>query len=109
MLEEFIAVALEAFTNASGDIDKFELQLRRKLMSYNSNAMLTAPQVVQQPVVPVQFPSVMPTLDIDDSIFAELENVDISQLNDEQILDLAKRMGFMTTIDESTSVEGIDE
>ena len=35
MLEDFINIALTAFTEVTGDIDKFELQLRRKLMSYN--------------------------------------------------------------------------
>ena len=42
MLEEFVSIALEAFANANGEVDKFELHLRRKLMSFN----IVTPQVV---------------------------------------------------------------
>ena len=97
MLEEFISVALEAFTNANGDVDKFELQLRRKLMTYN-NAI---PQVVNTPVVSPKLDSVLGSLNVNDSIFNELEGLDINSMKDDEILALAQKMGLMTTPEET--------
>ena len=98
MLEEFISVALEAFINANGDVDKFELQLRRKLMSYNT---VVTPQVVNTPVVAPQLDNIVSTITPTDEIFKELENVDINSLNDEQILALAAKMGLTDTAEEN--------
>ena len=98
MLEEFISVALEAFTNANGDVDKFELQLRRKLMSYNT---VITPQVVNTPVVAPQLDNIVSTITPTDEIFKELEGVDINSLNDEQILALAAKMGLTDTAEEN--------
>ena len=92
MLEDFIAVALEAFANANGDADKFELQLRRKLMSTNS----VMPQVVNTPVVSQNIDSVISSFNVNDEFFNQLQNVDINSLNDQEILALAQKMGLMT-------------
>ena len=97
MLEEFISVALEAFINANGDVDKFELQLRRKLMSYNT----TIPQVDLPPVVSSPLDDIVSSITPNDEIFKELENVDINSLNDEQILALAAKMGLTDTTEEN--------
>lgn len=98
MLEEFITVALEAFANANGDVDKFELQLRRKLMSYNT---VIAPQVVKTPVVAPQLDNLVSTITPNDEIFKQLEGVDINSLNDEQILALAEKMGLTDAPEEN--------
>ena len=97
MLEEFISVALEAFTNANGDVDKFELQLRRKLMSYNT----VIPQVANSPVVSPQLDNVLSSLDVNDEMFKELENLDLNTMKDDEILALAQKMGLMTQPEEN--------
>jgi hypothetical protein len=97
MLEEFITVALEAFTDANGDVDKFELRLRRKLMSYNT----TIPQVAKPPVASSPVDNIVSSIAPDDEIFKELEGVDINSLNDEQILALAAKMGLTDTTEEN--------
>ena len=104
MLEEFISVALEAFTNANGNADKFELELRRKLMVYNTGVASVAPvtpQVITNSVVTPEFEKVVNSLDVNDPIFQELENVDVNSLSDEDILALARKMGLMTTPEEN--------
>lgn len=98
MLEEFISVALEAFTNANGDVDKFELQLRRKLMTYN---VATQQVAVQQPVDVSRVDKAISSLDVTDPIFNELENIDINNMGDDEILMLAQKMGLMTKLDEN--------
>jgi hypothetical protein len=99
MLEEFISVALEAFNNANGNVDKFELELRRKLMVYNN---LLTPQKVQNTSVTPKFEQVVNSLDINDPIFKELENMDINSMNDEQIMAIAQKMGLMTNSQEES-------
>jgi len=96
MLEEFVSIALEAFANANGDVDKFELHLRRKLMSFN----IVTPQVVNTPVVSPNLDNVLDSLNASDPIFNELENIDINNLNDDEILKLAQKMGLMTNPNE---------
>jgi hypothetical protein len=104
MLEEFIAVALEAFSNANGDIDKFELQLRRKLMVYNTTV------AVQQPIANTTIPAIplsqvekaITNISENDPIFAELENIDVNTMTDEDVLALARRMGIMEGVDEQS-------
>ena len=92
MLEEFVSIALEAFANANGDVDKFELHLRRKLMSFN----IVTPQVVNTPVVSPNLDNVLDSLNASDPIFNELENIDINN----EILKLAQKMGLMTNPNE---------
>lgn len=101
MLEEFIIVALEAFTNANGDIDKFELQLRRKLMTYNTATVSTPQVAIPQPVGVSQVDNAISSLDVNDPIFNELENIDINSMGDEEILALAQKMGLMSKLDEN--------
>jgi hypothetical protein len=97
MLEEFITVALEAFTNASGDVDKFELQLRRKLMTYTS----TNPGIIPQPRTAIpqvgiaQVEKAMTNISQSDPIFSELEQLDVHNMTDEDVLEFAKRLGIM--------------
>lgn len=94
MIEEFINIALEAFTNSNGDIDKFELKLRRNLMG---SASLQTQQVVEQiPRVSPDFEKVVDSFNINDPIFSQLENVDINSLSDEEVMQLAQRLGLMT-------------
>lgn len=98
MLEEFISIALQAFTDAHGDVDKFELQLRRKLMVYNTGVVSTAPvtpQVASTTIVTPEFEKIVNSFDVNDPVFKELENVDINSLNDEDIFALAQKMGLM--------------
>lgn len=101
MLEEFITVALEAFTNANGDVDKFELQLRRKLMTYNTVTVGTPQVAIPQPVGVSQVDNAISSLDVNDPIFNELENLDINSMGDEEILALAQKMGLMSKLDEN--------
>jgi hypothetical protein len=107
MLEEFISVALEAFSNANGDVDKFELQLRRKLMVYNTGvtpvAPVAPPQAITNSIVTPQFEQVVNSLDVNDPIFQELENMDINNMNDDEILALARKMGLMVNPNETTN------
>jgi hypothetical protein len=98
MLEEFISIALEAFTNASGDVDKFELQLRRKLMSYNN--VMTPQVAISQPVVPVPFEANL-SVTANDPILQELEGLDINAMDDNEIIALAQKLGFMNSTAES--------
>ncbi len=106
MLEEFISVALEAFNNANGNVDKFELELRRKLMVYNTGvtpvAPVTPPQTIANTIVTPQFEAVVNSLDVNDPIFQELENVDVNNMSDEDILALARKMGLMVNPNETT-------
>jgi hypothetical protein len=101
MLEEFIKVALEAFTDANGDVDKFELQLRRKLMTYNTatlqqamNPISTANTIIP-PIAIQQVENVISGMTDNDPLFAELENLDVSTMTDEDVLEFARRLGMM--------------
>ena len=103
MLEEFIKVALEAFSNANGDVNKYELELRRKLMMYN-NFPTEQPQskkVYNTSITP-KFEQVVNSLDINDPIFKELESLDINSMGDEEIIAMAQRMGLMTNSQEES-------
>jgi len=92
MLEEFVTVALEAFNDANGDIDKFELKLRRKLMTYT--VALPQQPVPNTPAISTKLDNIVASVTPDNDIFKELENVDLNSLNDEQILALAEKMGL---------------
>jgi hypothetical protein len=98
MLEEFISVALQAFTDANGDVDKFELQLRRKLMAYNTGVASAAPvtpQVTPNSAITPQFEKIVNAFDVNDPIFKELENVDVNNMSDDDIFALAQKMGLL--------------
>lgn len=104
MLEEFIEVALEAFTNANGNVDKFELQLRRKLMVYNTT-IATQQSVVNTTIPPIplnQVEKAITNISENDPIFAELENIDVNTMTDEDVLALARRMGIMENVAEQS-------
>jgi len=107
MLEEFITVALEAFTNANGDVDKFELQLRRKLMSYSTTIPQTATRASNvTPAINVQkVDTAVSSMDFNDPIFKELENIDVHNMTDEDVLNLARRMGVMEDLDISEQLQ----
>jgi len=92
MLEEFISVALEAFTNANGNADKFELELRRKLMVYNIS---NTPKVSNTQTIATPIEKIVSSITPDDSIFSELDNVDLNNMSDEEILSLAAKMGLL--------------
>jgi hypothetical protein len=104
MLEEFISIALEAFTNANGDVDKFELQLRRKLMVYNTGVTTVTPGIpdptITNAIVTPHFEKIVNALDVNNPIFQELENIDVNNLSDQDILELAKKMGLMVNPNE---------
>jgi hypothetical protein len=114
MLEEFISVALEAFINANGDVDKFELQLRRKLMTYN-NVTLQQPigaiPTVKSVIPPIgieQVEKALTNINDTDPIFAELENLDVSSMSDADVIAFARRLGMMGE-EESQESETTDE
>lgn len=95
ILEEYINTALEAFTNANGDIDKFELQLRRKMMSINLPFMAPTQMPTVNSMISPNFDQVINQLDINDPIFKELEDADIENMDDEKIFEIARKMGLM--------------
>jgi len=106
MLEEFITVALQAFIDAGGDVDKFELQLRRKLMTHNSQIPQISPIIPNIPAINVKkVDAAVSAMDFDDPIFKELENIDIHNMTDEDVLNLARRMGVMEIVDEEQPQE----
>jgi len=98
MLEEFISVALQAFADANGDVDKFELQLRRKLMVYNTGVASAAPvtpQFTPTSMVTPEFEKIVNAFDVNDPVFKELENIDVNNMSDADIFALAQKMGLM--------------
>jgi len=113
MLEEFITVALEAFSNANGDVDKFELQLRRKLMTYNTSitTLQKSIQTTQNAVPQIgidKMEKVLSSMSDTDPLFTELENLDVSNMTDEDVIAFARRLGIMDQ-DENQQSETTDE
>lgn len=82
-MEEFIAAALEAFTNANGNIDKFELSLRRSIMSQQSIMPATV-----QPLIDENF-------QISPDMAEELASMDLDNMSDDEIVEYATKMGLM--------------
>lgn len=82
-MEQFIVSAIEAFTQANGDVDKFELQLRRSLMNQQS--------LIPTPVEPV----ITPNFDLTPEMAEELAAVNLDDMSDEEVLQYAKRMGLI--------------
>lgn len=82
-MEQFVTAALEAFQAANGDIDKFELSLRRALMN-------------QQTIIPQ---ALEPTLDdnfeISPEMAQELASVDLDNMSDDEVMQYALRMGLV--------------
>jgi|APGre2960657423_1045063.scaffolds.fasta_scaffold02525_5 hypothetical protein len=83
MMEEFVSVALDAFTNANGDIDKFELYLRRNVMSMQ----------VQAPTTSNTLPSTE-QLDMTPEMAEELAQLDLDNMSDDDIIEYARKFGL---------------
>jgi hypothetical protein len=83
MMEEFVSVALDAFTNANGDIDKFELYLRRNVMSMQ----------VQAPTTSNTIPSTE-QLDMTPEMAEELAQLDLDNMSDDDIIEYARKFGL---------------
>lgn len=82
-MEEFVSVALDAFTNANGDIDKFELYLRRNVMSMQ----------VQAPTTSNTLPSTE-QLDMTPEMAEELAQLDLDNMSDDDIIEYARKFGL---------------
>lgn len=83
MMEEFVSVALDAFTNANGDIDKFELYLRRNVMSMqvqSSTTINTLPSPEQ--------------IDMTPEMAEELAQLDLDNMSDDDIIEYARKFGL---------------
>jgi hypothetical protein len=83
MMEEFVSVALDAFTNANGDIDKFELYLRRNVMSMQ----------VQAPTTSNTLPSTE-QIDMTPEMAEELAQLDLDNMSDDDIIEYARKFGL---------------
>jgi hypothetical protein len=83
MMEEFVSVALDAFTNANGDIDKFELYLRRNIMSMQ----------VQAPTTSNTLPSTE-QIDMTPEMAEELAQLDLDNMSDDDIIEYARKFGL---------------
>jgi hypothetical protein len=83
MMEEFVSVALDAFTNANGDIDKFELYLRRNIMSTQ----------VQAPITSNTLPS-PEQIDMTPEMAEELAQLDLDNMSDADIIQYARKFGL---------------
>lgn len=105
MLEEFISVAIEAFINANGDADKFELQLRRKLMTYTAATNIIPQVKTNIPQVGIsQVETALTNISQSDPIFSELENLDVHNMSDDDVIEFARRLGIMGN-DEASLLE----
>jgi hypothetical protein len=82
MTEEFIQIAIDAFGNSNNDIDKFELLLRRGVMSY-------------KPMMPT-LPTISQNFNISEELADELASINIEEMSDEQVMILAQKMGIGT-------------
>ena len=82
-MEEFVSVALDAFTNANGDIDKFELYLRRNIMSMQ----------VQAPTTSNTLPSTE-QIDMTPEMAEELAQLDLDNMSDDDIIEYARKFGL---------------
>lgn len=82
-MEEFVSVALDAFTNATGDIDKFELYLRRNVMSMQ----------VQAPTTSNTLPS-PEQIDMTPEMAEELAQLDLDNMSDDDIIEYARKFGL---------------
>ena len=82
-MEEFVSVALDAFTNANGDIDKFELYLRRNIMSTQ----------VQAPITSNTLPS-PEQIDMTPEMAEELAQLDLDNMSDDDIIEYARKFGL---------------
>jgi len=83
MMEEFVSVALDAFTNANGDIDKFELYLRRNVMSMQ----VQAPTTINTLPSPEQ-------IDMTPEMAEELAQLDLDNMSDDDIIEYARKFGL---------------
>ena len=83
MMEEFVSVALDAFTNANGDIDKFELYLRRNIISMQ----VQAPTTINTLPSPEQ-------IDMTPEMAEELAQLDLDNMSDDDIIEYARKFGL---------------
>ena len=83
MMEEFVSVALDAFTNANGDIDKFELYLRRNVMSMQ----VQAPTTINTLPSPEQ-------IDMTPEMAEEVAQLDLDNMSDDDIIEYARKFGL---------------
>lgn len=117
MQEEFVNIAMDAFKEASGDTDKFELYIRRKVMSMKTiitpQTQVDAYKVPQMNAIaqsnipsfvsPNQVDSFIQSLDPNNPLLNELASMDVSRMSDNEVLSLAQKMGFLnTSIDNMT-------
>ena len=82
-MEEFVSVALDAFTNANGDIDKFELYLRRNVMSMQ----VQAPTTINTLPSPEQ-------IDMTPEMAEELAQLELDNMSDDDIIEYARKFGL---------------
>jgi hypothetical protein len=79
-MEVFILKALEAYVNSCGDIDRFELLLRRSVATSTPSNVST-------------------NLNITPELVEALQSVDLDSMTDEEALAFAKKVGLIQTND----------
>jgi hypothetical protein len=79
-MEVFILKALDAYKDSNGDIDKFELLLRRSMSASIPGTIST-------------------NLNITPELVEALQGVDLETMTDEEALSFAKKVGLLTTND----------
>ena len=87
-MENFIQIALLAYSEAT-DIDKFELLLRRRLMS---SEMIPPPRTVEGDGFSGKTFNLTDEITINEEVVNELQNLDLANLSDEEILSIATRV-----------------
>jgi hypothetical protein len=83
MSEDFIIGAMKAFENANGDIDKFELYLRRNVMTMQKQV-----STVSNPLPSEEDINLTPEL------AEELAQLDLDNMSDEDIMTYARKLGL---------------
>lgn len=81
-MEDFVTATLEAYTNSNGDIDKFELALRRLLMN-QQKTVTPAPEFADG------------NFELSDELAQELISIDLDGMSDEEVLQYATKMGLI--------------
>lgn len=81
-MEDFVTTVLEAYVNSNGDVDKFELALRRLLMN-------------QQKTVTPTSSFVDGNFEITDELAHELATIDLDSMSDDEVLQYATKMGLV--------------
>ncbi len=81
-MESFILTAIEAFKSANGDVEKFELYLRRGMMT-------------TQEINPTVNSTFLDNLEITPDLAESLTSIDLDNMSDAEILEYAKKMGLV--------------